>query len=149
MSASAQHPRTSNNTLPQLFEKLDEISNRINQQNSSFHTLASNVNNTLPQLFEKLDEKLDEISNRINQQNISFFTTTLISIIAIIVPVLTAILLFWSQQDSIMKDSIRRSCETILKELDGTTEALIGDIRQILSFQKQESCCCRCVPFPA
>jgi hypothetical protein len=106
----------------------------LNISTSVPYYTTNNVNSTLAMI----SGKLEGIAKDMNEQNTSFYTTTAISIVAIIAPVITAMYLFWRQQNNIRKDRIRRSCDTILKELDGTTDALIGDIRYFLG-KKSES----------
>jgi hypothetical protein len=106
----------------------------LNIPTSTTSHAKNNLNSTLTQIFGKLEG----IAKDLDKQNTSFYTTTVISIVAIIAPVITAMYFFWRQQNNIRKDRIRRSCGTILKELDGTTDALIGDIRYFLG-KKSES----------
>jgi hypothetical protein len=98
--------------------------------NSTVYAVSTTNITSLNESNEKIISKLEEVSQRISETAV--YQT--IQIIVATVAIAVIIGVYWHQQSSSRKDSIRRACDTILKELEENQTALTTEKHKRITY---------------
>jgi hypothetical protein len=89
------------------------------------------MNNSDIQIIRELQETKTTIKETSSSTLEAANRDVILTLLGISVPVTVAIFLFWLEQHTRRRNTIRRSCDTIMRELKETREALQNEERRI------------------